>query len=1019
MQRTQLSLVRFLMLVTFLSSWGRVAALDAGLVRLNHRAFTPAEGTPQNIVAITQTPDGTLWIGGSVGLMRFDGARFVPYPGASEDALPATYVHLLTSAPEGGVWIGYNTGGVSFLKDGHVRSYPPGTDFPKGSVHQFSWDRDGSLWATAGAGLAHFNGVRWEKIDLECDYVCWGVLVDRRGTVWVATSHVILARLAGERRFREVAQVEFGSDTAAAPLVEAPDGKIWAAGHRIMRIDRPATLEGPTLITLSGYPGNAAGPLLLDREGNLWTSPWNLAGIESTFLRVPAQELTLDGKPELMVTPEILSSANGQPTGATVFFQDREGNVWTGSETGLHRFSNSNVAVEHLPCIKPALAAGEGGALWLACRDEPSTVSQIRDGAIVNQQKTPTFTAAYRDTQGTVWFAGDTAVGQIKDGRLVLTPIPSQLQGGDAQALVRDASGALWISLLKAGVVRYADGKWSQPIEALKRFATVEVADNDGSLWFGYTRSSVLHLSNGAVHSFDAAQGLKVGTVQGILAEDGDIWVGGDIGLAHFDHGRFVMISNETGRPFRGISGIIRTHTGDLWLNTIEGVQHISHDEIQRLSRDSGSAVRSSNFNYLDGAGPAVQIRPLPTAIEAADGRLWFLVSGGVVSIDPSHVVRNALAPPVRIWSLTAGNNRIVDLKTEIQLPVNTANLQIDYSAGSLTVPERVQFRYKLEGSDQDWQEVGARRVALYTNLGPGHYSFHVIACNNDGVWNTEGASLKFLIPPAFYQTRWFDALCAIAAVLLLAVLYRVRLRQVASQVRSRLEARLAERERIARELHDTLLQGMQGLIWRFQAAADRIPPDQPARQLMEQSLDRADKLLEESRDKVKDLRPAGSGTLNLEQALAREGEHLAQDQSTNFRVNVQGTPRDLHPIVREEGLLIAREALGNAFRHAEAKDIEVELTYGESAFHLRVRDDGRGIDATVLAGGRPGHFGLTGMRERAKKLGAHLDVWSKPNAGSEIDLRIPADVAYREMGRDSSRLRRFFVHLRARGSSE
>jgi signal transduction histidine kinase len=262
-------------------------------------------------------------------------------------------------------------------------------------------------------------------------------------------------------------------------------------------------------------------------------------------------------------------------------------------------------------------------------------------------------------------------------------------------------------------------------------------------------------------------------------------------------------------------------------------------------------------------------------------------------------------------------------------------------------------------------------------------------------LWN-----LYFVVKAALFALGLIDfhlvENLAFAALLLAA--YRVRMRQIAAQVRGRLEARLAERERIARDLHDTLLQGMQGLIWRFQAASDRIPRNEPARQLMEQSLDRADKLLEESRDRVKDLRPAARELPDLAQALAAEGEQFKQLHPAEFRVSVQGARRDLHPLVREEGFLIGREALSNAFRHADAGDIEAEVTYGGTALHVRIRDDGRGIAMAVLAaGGRPGHFGLIGMRERAKKLGAHVEVWSKPGAGTEIDLRVPADVAYRK----------------------
>ena len=254
-----------------------------------------------------------------------------------------------------------------------------------------------------------------------------------------------------------------------------------------------------------------------------------------------------------------------------------------------------------------------------------------------------------------------------------------------------------------------------------------------------------------------------------------------------------------------------------------------------------------------------------------------------------------------------------------------------------------------------------------------------------------------------------------VAVALLLFALYRLRLRQVSAQIRGRLEARLAERERIARELHDTLLQGIQGLILRFQVATDRIPSGEPARELMEKSLDRADKLLVESRDKVKDLRSSASDVQTLEHALAIEGAHFAELHPVDFRISVQGAVHELHPLVHEEGLLIGREALGNAFLHARATSIEIEVTYAEDALQVRVRDDGEGIGAEVLAaGGRPGHFGLIGMRERAVKLGAQLEVWSKPGAGTEVELRVPASVAYPRVAR-TARARRWMSALRAR----
>jgi signal transduction histidine kinase len=563
----------------------------------------------------------------------------------------------------------------------------------------------------------------------------------------------------------------------------------------------------------------------------------------------------------------------------------------------------------------------------------------------------------------------------------------------------------MWVSVVRQGVFRFADGQWSAPDAVPREPAIVITAQAEGPLWFGYPRNRIARLEGRAMQLFDSTYGLKVGNVTAIFAQGKQVWVGGELGFARFDSRRFVPVVSASGNPFTGISGIVGTNNGDLWLNAIGGIVHVPAREVERMIRDPRYRVRYDTFDSLDGvSGSPIQLRPLPSALETTDGRVWFVMSDGLVWIDPTHLVRNALVPPVTIWSISSGGKQYPNLGADLRLPVHTTSLQIDYTAGSLTIPERVHFRYKLEGSDHDWQDVGNRREALYTNLGPGRYTFRVIASNNDGIWNNTGASANFMITPAFYQTKWFYTLCALVCLGVLFVLHKLRVRQVGAQVRGRLEARLAERERIARELHDTLLQGVQGLIWRFQAVADRIPKHEPSRDLMEQALDRADQVLGERRDRVKDLRASGRGVADLPQALAAEGEQLALVHPTQFRASVEGAPRDLHPIVREEVWLIAREALCNAFRHAGARHIEAEVSYTEAALHVKIRDDGQGISADVLnVGGRSGHFGLLGMRERAAKIRAHLTIWSKPAAGTEVDLRVPADVAYRRSRRTRS----------------
>jgi signal transduction histidine kinase len=359
-------------------------------------------------------------------------------------------------------------------------------------------------------------------------------------------------------------------------------------------------------------------------------------------------------------------------------------------------------------------------------------------------------------------------------------------------------------------------------------------------------------------------------------------------------------------------------------------------------------------------------------------------------------LIRNPLPPPVEIQKVFSDGKQYAIRGSILRLPIHTSSLQIDYTAGSLTIPERVHFRYKLDGLDGNWQDGGTRREAVYTNLGPGQYTFQVIASNNDGVWNDTGAIIKFEIPPAFVQTKLFLAVCIAVGVSLIWLLFVLRLRQAREKIRSRLEDRLAERERIALDLHDTFFQGIQGLLLRFNTALNILPPSEPARAILADALQQSDRVMLEGRETMIDLRAKSSGTEEIADALVRVGEELVKDHPADFRVTVFGDPIPLHSIVFEEMRLIGQEALFNAFRHARPSVIEVELSYTAKEVVICIRDDGAGIDdETFKQGFRSGHMGLISMRERAAKIDGSLDIWTRLGAGTEINLRVPASAAY------------------------
>ena len=444
------------------------------------------------------------------------------------------------------------------------------------------------------------------------------------------------------------------------------------------------------------------------------------------------------------------------------------------------------------------------------------------------------------------------------------------------------------------------------------------------------------------------------------------------------------------------MSGIVEDDDGFLWLACALGILRVSPAEIEKALTTPSYLIEGLTIGASDGLrGLPRQREPFPTAARAADGRLWFATTGGIAIIDPKRLATNPVPPPIVIESIKA-DDRVWSRVDQPQLPARTSNIEIRYAALSLTDPERVRFRHKLDGYDEDWRGPVAERQVAYTNLPPGTYRFRLTASNNDGLWNTEGSTLTFTILPAFYQTTWFRASLLLVLGLGCWTAYLMHMRQVARRLKLRYEERLAERERIARELHDTLLQGACGLVLQFQAVADQIPPSQPTRQLMDDALDRADRAIAEGRKSVEGLRTGVDDNSDLADAFTRVGRELANGTGPELKVIVEGQARPLHVVVRDETYWIGREALINAFHWAGATHLEVELIYGQHELRLRCRDDGHGIDPAVLSAGRTGHWGMQGMRERATHMGGHLEISSRLGVGTEVDLNIPGSTAYR-----------------------
>jgi signal transduction histidine kinase/ligand-binding sensor domain-containing protein len=987
--------------VSLLLAHRSAGAADLTLGAMNHRVWAVAQGAPSAIDAMAQTRDGTLWLGSAVGLFRFDGMKFEAYPAAADPPLPSPNISVLAVAPDGALWIGFRFGGVSSLRDGRLTNYSEKDGVPNGTVKSLVWDREGSLWVAAKGGLARFSHQRWERLARVELPTTYGAVVDTTGTLWAATEDEVYAKAEHADKF-EMTAPRGGLLGGSPPFAASPDGAVWARTNSGFRLLSASSRESgkSRILPVQGY-----SPLIFDRDGNLW-----LGGGGTLHVITPDEDVIPAAPSHIDAITDALVAS-----GVQSLFQDREGNIWIGASSGLARFTKTNVIAVSLPhCIDwgYGLAADGAGALWIACSD-PSNIrgiTEIRNGVVVGQRDHPTFTAAYRDTDGSVWLGSRSGVVHLnREGKTDITALPPGTAEFEAQALGRDRAGGLWLSVLRKGVYRWADSEWllNGGLESLPREPAIVIStDAAGALWLGYTGNRIARVEGREVKLLGMQEGLDVGNVTAIATHGEYLWVSGDLGLSRYDGHRFYRVTDASGKSFSGISGILETSRGDAWFNGGSGIVYLSAAEVDSLWHQADYRVHGSILNYLDGIpGIAQEVRPIPSAVETSDGRLWFATQGGVVQIDVSRSIRNLLPPPVTIWSVYADDVRYPVNGGVITLPMHTANIHLDFTAGSLSLPERVAFRYRLEGFDRDWQDSRGRRQAFYTNLAPGPYTFRLIASNNDGVWNETGSTVRFTILPAFYQRTSFYALLTALGLALLTLLYRLRTRQISIQVRSRLEERLAERERIARELHDTLLQGVQGLILRFQAATDILPEAEPAKKIMDSTLERADELLGQSRARVKDLRDPAWQLVPLPAALAAEGEERSLTQPACFRVTTEGVLRELHPIVREEAFLIGREALANAFQHAAATRIEVEVHYGQAELCLRVRDNGRGIDPPTLQGEGPkDHWGLLGIHERARKLSGHLEIWSTNKAGTEVELRVPAAVAYSEPWRPLQR---------------
>ncbi|MFY2556628.1 sensor histidine kinase [Corallococcus terminator] len=966
----------------------------------HHTAWTQKDGAPSGIWTMAQTRDGWLWLGTASGLYRFDGVRFEPRDLLPSDSTASRSIGVLQAMRNGDLWVAYSFGGASLRKEtGEVAHFFPGGLPPGVPVESFDEDAEGRPWAISPQGLHVFEQGAWSPADLR-----WGLprgywidlIQDRSGGLWVAGEQGMYVLRSGAHRFE---QVETQGPSIGA-LYLAQDGGFWSYDDR-----GNSPLRGPGLpepsepARVDTFEGASSTILLFDRDGSVWLVGCRDGGV----CRDPNP--SEDGTPlrRRDVNGDVFGARDGLSSEAAMtLLADREGNIWVGTQLGLDRFRRNDVAAVRFPSYMNyfALIADGDGRMWTGSAmriSSPDKWWRLGAEPVLTPGLEGEITATWLDPDGGLLLGGSSGFWRFTEERIESLSRPDKEQAQRIQAIVRDAAGKLWVSFRASTVYRLDGDTWT-PKGDLAELPDLPparaVLDGGGRVWFGYSANLLAIMEGSRVRTFSEAHGLRTGTVTAILPGETPL-VGGALGLAAFDGERFQALTATRPEALTGLTGLLKTKDGTLWLNGHAGGVRIAAEDLQRALRDASFSMPVELFDMNDGMpGGAQQVRPLPTLVEDGDGGLWFAAVSGLGWMDPSRIHRNPVPPPVVIRSVTVDDTTYAPT-TALRLPPRTRELRIDYSALSLGMPERVVFRYRLQGVDDGWKDAGQRREAHYTNLGPGTYRFEVRAANEDGIWNTSGAALDFDIEPTFFQTGGFIALCVVGALVLLWLLYVLRLWQVTQRLRLLLEERHAERERIARELHDTLLQGIQALVLNVHTVSMRLPAGE-TRHGLESALDRADDILTEGRDRVSALRDTRQGKDDLATAFASLVSEFDEREGPKLRMVVKGDARTLEPLVADELYRIGREAIGNAFAHSCAREVEVSLLFGAPELRLCVRDDGGGIDsATLDQGGRAGHWGLRGMKERAAKVGGELDIVSREGAGTEVVVAVRADRAY------------------------
>ena len=938
------------------------------------------------VYAISQSADGYLWIGTERGLVRLDGFSFTLIQQPLSDSPPLGPVRGLISDAEGNLWIRLEGPYMLRYRDGKFEDVDARFDLQDLIFTAMSTDDGGGvLLSGLGDRTLRYRDGRFETVVSAGDNP--GIVISLAATrdqrVWLGTQDNGLHHVSDGR----ISRVD-GAASKINALLPAINGGLWVgtdrglqfwARNKLTEFNLPSPIRQLKILALAR-----------DHDANIWV------GTDHGIIRITAAGA---------VSLDQLNTRPGNEV--TAVYEDHDGDLWFGSPRGIERLRNGMFATysaaEGLPSESNGpvyvdsdgrtwFAPLSGGLYWM----KDGHVGQITIDGLEHD-------IVYSISGG----GGEVWVGRQHGGLTVLTTSGDSFSArsyteadGLAQNSVysvhRNRDGTVWAGTLSGGVSRLAEHRFTNfsAANGLPSNTVNSIVEGfDGTMWLA-TPGGVASFANGHWTNHSVRNGLPSSNVRTIFEDKNQVlWLATSGGLAYLSSGRIIVPQTLPEALHEQIFGIAEDGMGSLWFATSDHILRVNRD---RLFNGSLKNTDVQSYGISEGLQGVEGVNRDRTVVADQLGRIWVSLDRGLSVADPRLTANDSVPVDVRIESMSAGENP-VNIQNPPQLAAGIESIIFNYASTTLAAPERAQFRYKLDGSDKGWSEVTASRQVVYRNLGPGSYRFSVIASNGEGLWNGAEAVVPFVIEPAFWQTWWFRVMCLAAFSLLVLAIYRLRMHHLTRQLNARFQERLAERSRIAQELHDTLLQGVLSASLQLDVAEDQLPENSPTKPLLKRILQLLGKVTEEGRNALRGLRAPETDSRSLEMAFSRVRQEFALDDKIGYRVIVNSIARPLHPMIRDEVYRIGREALVNAFLHAHANDIEVEVEYASRYLRVMVRDDGVGIDPNVLHSGREGHWGLPGMRERSEGIGASLRLRSRMGAGTELELTVPGTIAFQD----------------------